>query len=80
MTQQERTAAQIEADLDQTRTRLSEHVAALQSATSPQALTARGAAKVRGVFFDEFGGIRPERVAMTVGGVLAFLLLRRPRK
>ena len=80
MTPQERTPAQIEADLDRARTQLSEHVAALQEATSPAALTARGAAKVRKVFFDEFGGIRPERVAMAVGGVLAYLLLRRPRK
>lgn len=80
MTPDERTPAQIEADLDRARNRLTEHISALQSATSPEALTARGVAKVRGVFFDEFGGIRPERVAMAVGSVMAFFLLRRPRK
>ena len=80
MTTDERSPEQIEADLARTRERLSASVSQLQAATTPQALTARGVSKARALFFDEFGGIRPERVAMAVGGVVAYFLLRRPRK
>lgn len=80
VTPDERTPAQIEADIESARVRLTQHVGALQEATSPEALASRGLAKLRGFYFDQFGGIRPDRLAMTIAGVLGYLVLRRPRK
>ena len=75
-----RTADQIEADMAQARERLSRNVAALQEAASPEAMQARAMTKVRGFFFDEFGGIRPERVAIAAGVVFLFIGGRRKRR
>ena len=40
----------------------------------------RGVAKVKGVFTDEYGGIRPERVAMAAGVVVTLVVFRRWRR
>ena len=52
----------------------------LRSQTEPKAILARGGRAVLGVFTDEYGGIRPERVAIAAVvtiGVLALVLRRR---
>jgi hypothetical protein len=52
----------------------------LRSQTEPKAMLARGGRAVLGVFTDEYGGIRPERVAIAAVvtiGVLALVFRRR---
>lgn len=52
----------------------------LRSQTEPKAILARGGRAVMGVFTDEYGGIRPERVAIAAVvtiGVLALVFRRR---
>jgi hypothetical protein len=52
----------------------------LRSQTEPKAILSRGGRAVLGVFTDEYGGIRPERVAIAAVvtiGVLALVLRRR---
>jgi hypothetical protein len=52
----------------------------LRSQTEPKAMLARGGRAVLGVFTDEYGGIRPERVAIAAVvtiGVLALMFRRR---
>lgn len=52
----------------------------LRSQTEPKAILARGGRAVLGVFTDEYGGIRPERVAIAAVvtiGVLALVFRRR---
>lgn len=55
----------------------------LRSETSPAALGQRGLGAIKGWFTDEFGGIRPDRVAIAgalVAGYLAIKVLRRRRR
>lgn len=52
----------------------------LRSQTEPKAILSRGGRAVLGVFTDEYGGIRPERVAIAAVvtiGVLALVFRRR---
>lgn len=54
----------------------------LKHETSPAALVQRGLGSVKGWFTDEYGGIRPERVAIAgavVAGFVAIKLLGRRR-
>lgn len=77
-----RTPAQIEAELEVTRSRLAGRIDDLQAYVAPKAVLRRQTAKVRGFYVDEFGGVRPERVLATAGVVVAVLgigLLRRRR-
>ena len=48
---------------------------ALRSQTEPKAILARGGRAVLGVFTDEFGGIRPERVAIAAVVTVGVLVL-----
>lgn len=55
----------------------------LKQETSPAALAQRGLGAVKGWFTDEYGGIRPERVAVAgvvVAGFVAIKLLGRRRR
>ena len=55
----------------------------LKHETSPAAMAQRGLGAVRGWFTDEYGGIRPERVAIAgavVAGFVAIKLLGRRRR
>jgi hypothetical protein len=79
-----RTPAQIEADLDRTRERLSETLDALSERLSPRDLARRGGRRVKARFVDEqTGRPRPRAAAAVLGGVggalAALALLRRGR-
>lgn len=52
----------------------------LRAATTPAALAQRGARAVGGWFIDEYGGIRPERVAIVGAVVLGYVALRIARR
>ena len=52
----------------------------LRAATTPAALAQRGARAVGGWFIDEYGGIRPERVAIVGAVVLGYVALRVARR
>jgi len=72
--------SQLQAEIDEARDNLAANLAALREQTSPDALVRRGRAKVTGFFIDEYGGVRPERVAMVAGAVVALVVLRRWRR
>jgi hypothetical protein len=73
-------AAQLEAEIAEARSNLASTIEQLKAETTPQALAQRGVAKVKGFFTDEYGGIRPERVAMAAGVVVTLVVLRRWRR
>jgi hypothetical protein len=75
--QDSRSIAQIEADMEATRERLTHTVSELQTSVTPSALRRRLVDRVHGFYFDEYGGIRPERVALTAAAVVGLALLRR---
>ncbi len=55
----------------------------LKGETSPGALAQRGLGAIKGWFTDEYGGIRPERVAIAgavVAGFVAIKILGRRRR
>jgi hypothetical protein len=70
------TAAELEAEIAAARSNLASTIEQLRAETTPQALARRGVDKVRGFFVDEYGGIRPERVAIVAGAVVTVLVLR----
>jgi hypothetical protein len=72
--------AQLQAEIDEARDNLAANLTALREQTSPEALVRRGRATVTGFFTDEYGGIRPERVAMVAGVVVTLVVLRRWRR
>lgn len=76
----ERTPAQIEAELIATRERLAGRIDELQEYVAPRAVVGRGLAKVKRVYVDEYGGIRPERVVATVAVVAVLIGLRALRR
>ena len=70
----------LQAEVVAAREELVASLAQLRSETTPAAFVKRGGRAVLGVFTDEFGGIRPERVAIAavvVAGVLAITFRRR---
>jgi len=79
-----RTMDEIEAELDATRERLAGRIDDLQEYVSPRNVAQRQLDKVKGVFVDEYGGIKPDRVLVAVGAVVAVVglgvLLRRRRR
>jgi Protein of unknown function (DUF3618) len=75
--------AELQAEIASAREDLVASLNALRAQTSPGALARRGGRNVAGFFTDEFGGIRPERVAIVgavVIGFIAIRLLRRSRR
>lgn len=68
-----RSIDEIEADLDATRARLAQRLDDLQDYVDPRNVAQRQLAKVRGVFVDEYGGIKPDRVLVVVGVVAVIL-------
>ena len=69
-------AAQLEAEIADARSNLASTIEQLRAETTPQALARRGVDKVKGFFTDEYGGIRPERVAIVAGAVVTLVALR----
>ncbi|MCF8530461.1 MAG: hypothetical protein K9G05_02860 [Candidatus Nanopelagicales bacterium] len=70
----------IQAELNAARADFVSSLTQLREQTTPAALAQRGLRAAGGWFTDEFGGIRPERVAIAsavVVGIVAIKLLRR---
>lgn len=75
--------ADLQAEIAAARDELVATIAALKAATTPASLAKRGGRAVSGFFTDEFGGIRPDRVALVgavVVGFIAIKLIRRGRR
>lgn len=76
------TVAQLQAEVEAARNDLVASIAQLREETTPGSLVKRGGRAVAGVFTDEYGGIRPERVAIAGAVVVLFVtwrVLRRRR-
>jgi len=74
--------ADLQAEISAAREDLVATINELKAQTQPKALAKRGQANVTGFFTDEFGGVRPERVAIVgavVVGLLVIGILRRRR-
>jgi hypothetical protein len=76
----EPSAAELEAEIAAARSNLTSTIEQLKAETTPQALAHRGVNAVKGFFTDEYGGVRPERVAMVAGAVVTLVVLRRWRR
>lgn len=72
--------AELQAEIAAARDDLVASIAQLKEQTAPSALVRRGKAAVTGFFVDEYGGVRPERVAMAAGAVVTLVVLRRWRR
>jgi len=76
------TIDELQAEVEAARDELVASIAELKSQATPKALVERGGRSVTGIFTDEFGGIRPERVAIAgavVIGLIALVAFRRRR-
>lgn len=70
----------LQAEIDAARDGLATSIAQIKEQTSPAALVRRGRNAVTGFFVDEYGGVRPERVAMVAGAVVTLVVMRRWRR
>jgi hypothetical protein len=79
-----RSIPEIEAEIAASRDHLVETVEQLQVAVKktidPKRIISVQVMKVRGFYIDEYGGVRPERVAGTVGVVVGIIVVRRVGK
>ena len=73
------TKAELEAEIAAARDGLTSSLEQLRAETRPEALIQRGKDAVKGFFTDEYGGVRPDRVAMVAGTVITLVVLRRWR-
>ncbi|MDP4907285.1 MAG: DUF3618 domain-containing protein [Candidatus Nanopelagicales bacterium] len=73
-------ADQLAAEIAAARDNLTTTLEQLKAETNPQALARRGVNAVKGYFTDEYGGVRPERVAIAAGVVVSLVVLRRWRR
>ena len=71
----QRSVAEIQADLDATRDRLAGRIDDLQEYVAPKNVMNRQVDKVKGVFVDEFGGIKPDRVLIAAGVVVGLVVV-----
>jgi hypothetical protein len=72
----------LQAEVAAAREELVASISTLKAQTAPKALVRRGGRSVTGWFTDEFGGLRPERVAIAgavVVGFIALTVIRRRR-
>jgi len=78
---QQRSVEEVQAEIDQTRRRLTENLAQLKQETAPQALVARAKAGAAAVFVDPQSGIvRRERVIAIASVAVGLLIVRRGLK
>jgi DMSO/TMAO reductase YedYZ molybdopterin-dependent catalytic subunit len=78
-----RSMDEIESDLAETRARLATRIDDLQDYVSPKNVLQRQVDKAKHMFVDEYGGVRPDRVAIAAGVAAAFVgivVLRRRRR
>ena len=73
-------AAALQAEIEAARADLVTSLAQLKEQSAPAALARRSKAAVTGFFVDEYGGVRPERIAMAAGAVVTLVVLRRWRR
>lgn len=71
----ERPVDEIRAELDQTRDRLAQRIDDLTDYVAPKNIADRQVSKVKRVFVDEYGGIKPDRVLIAAGVVVGFVVL-----
>ena len=74
---------EIQAEIAAAREELVATLTELKAETTPGAIARRGSRVVTGWFTDEFGGIRPQRVAIAgavVVGIIALKLIRHGRR
>jgi hypothetical protein len=71
----QRSVAEIQTELDATRDRLAGRIDDLQEYVAPKNVANRQLAKVKGVFVDEFGGIKPDRVLIAAGVVVGLVVV-----
>jgi hypothetical protein len=72
-----RSIADIESDMAATRQRLAGTLEELKIAASPKNIVNRQVDKVKTFYIDEYGAVRVDRVAGTVGVVVAVIVVRR---
>ena len=68
------TTADLQAEISAAREELVATISTLKGEMTPAAMARRGGRAITGWFTDEFGGIRPERVAI-VGAVVAGIVV-----
>ena len=68
--------ADLQAEIAAAREELAANLAVLKQQTSAPALARRGGRAALAWFTDEYGGVRPERVAIAAGIVVGVLALR----
>jgi hypothetical protein len=76
------TPQELQVQVEQARADLLATIEELKAQTTPSALLQRAGRTVTGIFTDEFGGVRPERVAIVgavVVGLIVIGVLRRRR-
>ncbi len=73
----QRSVAEIESDMDATRARLAETLNDLKVATQPKNIINRQVEKVKDFYVDEYGAVRIDHVAVTVGVVVGLIVVRR---
>ena len=82
--QRTRSVAEIEAEIEASREHLVDTIVQLQVSVKktldPKRIIAVQVAKVKSFYVDEYGGVRPERVAITVGVVVGVVVLRQVKR
>ena len=68
--------ADLQAEIAAAREELAANLAALKQQTTVPALARRGGRAALAWFTDEYGGVRPERVAIAAGVVVGVIALR----
>ena len=71
----QRSVVEIQAELDATRERLAGRIDDLQEYVTPKNVMNRQVDKIKGVFVDEFGGIKPDRVLIAAGVVVGLVVV-----
>lgn len=66
----------LQANVSAAREELVASLSSLKAETTPAALGQRGLGAIKGWFTDEYGGIRPERVAVVGAVVVGYLALK----
>jgi hypothetical protein len=69
------TSAEIEADIEAARERLTSTLVQLEDAVTPASFVRRAKGEVRKVYLDEFGGVRVKNVAITAGVVVGAIVI-----
>ena len=77
----ERSIEDVQAEIDETRQRLTENLSQLKEETTPQALKAKARAAITGLFVDsQTGEVRRERVIAVASVTVGLILVRRGLK